>query len=594
MTFPTSTVQVMVNGMAIVLEELEDLRVQSSLLETSLAVLRFADRDWKLIDGATWSIGATVQVKMGSETAWTSVFKGEVTAIGSEQFGAGRNVLVVEAMDKSHRLSANIAPTTYLNKSSSEIVQTIARAYGLQAVVTATQRRHEYLLKTVNDRAFITQLAEEIGYEWFVKEDQLLFRPRPDLGTPVVSLSWDDGGLHRLSARASAVDGAKSVEVRGWDDAKRVEIVGTANAATPSRATIGSNAPLATSTYQGGAKSYGNALHLAPGVLVDTTEATALATAIAGDLQASTLRIRGECEPTPLIAPGVWLKIADCGTKVSGDYYVTECEHAIGVGQSLVTRFRLSGRRAGGLAAARPAGERDAFGQVGLVIGIVTNTKDEEKKMHRVKVRFPTLPNLESAWARVVTLGGSTASGMEARPDVDDEVLVGFERGDPRRPFVLGGLLSKTDNYRTGSVNSDGKINKRGIRTRSGHRLEMFDGASASATTGRYIALTAADGKTEVRIADEKVSVITKDGNPIELQSGTAKIVLNNGAVTIQADTIELKATRSAKIQGLTVDLKGTQAVGIAADGQLQAQGATVSVAGKALTEIKGMPLKLN
>ena len=91
------------------------------------------------------------------------------------------------------------------------------------AKVTSTNRRHEYLLKTVNDRAFITQLAEEIGYEWYVKEDDLVFRPRPALGTPVVSLSWDDGGLHRLSARASAVDGAKSVEVRGWDDAKRVD-----------------------------------------------------------------------------------------------------------------------------------------------------------------------------------------------------------------------------------------------------------------------------------------------------------------------------------------------------------------------------------
>ena len=215
-----------------------------------------------------------------------------------------------------------------------------------------------------------------------------------------------------------------------------------------------------------------------PGVLLDQDEADLRAKAIAADLQASTLRVSGECDGDARIMPQVCgSRSTDCGTKLSGTYYVTDVEHIFGARQSLVTSFRLSGRarhRARRPGAARAVRCRSA--RSGLVIGVVTNVKDDEKKMHRVKVRFPTLPNVESTWARVVTLGGEAASGMEARPEVDDEVLVGFEQGDPRRPFVIGGLLSKTDAYRTGAINGDGSINKRGIRTRNGNKLEMFDG----------------------------------------------------------------------------------------------------------------------
>ncbi len=330
-----------------------------------------------------------------------------------------------------------------------------------------------------------------------------------------------------------------------------------------------------------------------PGVVLDQNEATARADAIAGDLQASTLQLTGSCEGTALIKPGVWITVSNVGRKLSGSYYITDVEHRIGEG-SLVTRFRSAGRRPTGLSALGAGSGRPPFGEIGLVIGVVTNVKDDEKKMHRVKVRFPTLPGLESAWARVVTLGGSKTSGMEARPEIDDEVLVGFEQGDPRRPFVIGALLSKTDTYRTGAINGDGSINKRGIRTRAGNKLEMFDGDSRSAASGRYIALIGADAATQIRLGDENMTMKTKNGNPITIESGTAKITLDNGKVTITGDSIEIKATQGVKVQGVTVDLKGTQAVGIDGGTSFKAQGVQVSVNGSAVTEIKGALLKLN
>ena len=476
--------------------------------------------------------------------------------------------------------------------TSSDIVTTIAGEFGLEAEVTATELSHEYVLKTTNDRAFISELADRVGYEWYVEARKLVFRPRPAFANAAVELAYGQD-LISFGARASAVDGAQTINVRGWDDAQSTEIVGTASASAADDTAIGSTSTLGTATYQNGAQTFGSTMTLVPGVVLDQNEATARADAIAGDLQASTLQLTGSCEGTALIKPGVWITVSNVGRKLSGSYYITDVEHRIGEG-SLVTRFRSAGRRPTGLSALGAGSGRPPFGEIGLVIGVVTNVKDDEKKMHRVKVRFPTLPGLESAWARVVTLGGSKTSGMEARPEIDDEVLVGFEQGDPRRPFVIGALLSKTDTYRTGAINSDGSINKRGIRTRAGNKLEMFDGDSKSAASGRYIALIGADAATQISLGDENMTMKTNNGNPITIESGTAKITLDNGKITITGDSIEIKATQGVKVQGVTVDLKGTQAVGIDGGTSFKAQGVQVSVNGSAVTEIKGALLKLN
>lgn len=77
----------------------------------------------------------------------------------------------------------------------------------------------------------------------------------------------------------------------------------------------------------------------------------------------------------------------------------------------------------------------------GVVVGIVTNDRDPEE-LNRVRVKFPWLSqNDESYWARIAT------SVMEAKqqnyqlPEVGSEVLVAFEHGDVRFPYILGVLL---------------------------------------------------------------------------------------------------------------------------------------------------------
>jgi uncharacterized protein involved in type VI secretion and phage assembly len=78
----------------------------------------------------------------------------------------------------------------------------------------------------------------------------------------------------------------------------------------------------------------------------------------------------------------------------------------------------------------------------------VTDIKDPDNQ-GRVQVALPWSPDSGSerytAWARLATLMAGNNRGSWWIPDVDDEVLVAFEHGDVRRPYVVGALWNGSD-----------------------------------------------------------------------------------------------------------------------------------------------------
>ena len=73
----------------------------------------------------------------------------------------------------------------------------------------------------------------------------------------------------------------------------------------------------------------------------------------------------------------------------------------------------------------------------------MTNNVDPDK-INRVKLKYPWFDDsVESGWARVITLGAGKEMGMHWLPEIDDEVLVAFERGNFNYPYVLGGVHSQ-------------------------------------------------------------------------------------------------------------------------------------------------------
>lgn len=161
----------------------------------------------------------------------------------------------------------------------------------------------------------------------------------------------------------------------------------------------------------------------------------------------------------------------------------------------------------------------------GVVVAIVTNTQDPEG-LARVKVRFPWLSDQdESTWARVACLMAGAGRGTYFLPEVDDEVLVVFEQGDVRLPYVVGALWNGKD--LPPAKNEDGKNDVRMIRSRSGHVVRLNDREG-----GESIEIVDRTGKNRIVIdAVANSVVISCDGDMTLAAGGT--LVLRGKTVHI-------------------------------------------------------------
>jgi uncharacterized protein involved in type VI secretion and phage assembly len=75
----------------------------------------------------------------------------------------------------------------------------------------------------------------------------------------------------------------------------------------------------------------------------------------------------------------------------------------------------------------------------GLQIGVVTVLENDPNGDDRIKVRLPLVSDSEEgSWARIATLDAGKQRGTFFRPEIHDEVIVGFLNDDPRHPVVLG------------------------------------------------------------------------------------------------------------------------------------------------------------
>jgi len=175
----------------------------------------------------------------------------------------------------------------------------------------------------------------------------------------------------------------------------------------------------------------------------------------------------------------------------------------------------------------------------GVYAALVTDIADPDGQ-GRVRIKLPWSPDSSGkayeAWARLATMMAGNNRGSWFIPDVQDEVLVAFEAGDTRHPYVVGALWNGSDTPPE-SMDGAGKNAKKTLRSRNGVVITLDD------TDGQEkLTLTTPAGQT-VKLQDGpgKITVQDSNGNSIELASAGVTVTAS-AKVTVQASTLEVSA----------------------------------------------------
>jgi phage protein D len=494
--------------------------------------------------------------RVGEETG-DRVFDGVVYSLGFDFDDRGSFTTIV-AYDRSYGLYNGLHTATYQNLTDSDLASQLADEVGLDVGrVAATDVVHDHLAQ-VNEThfEFLTRRAREVDRVLLVTGSELHFDeptdaadgPDPGDYQSVDRLQLVPGGnLERLTARVTAAQQVSEVEVRGWDPQRKEAISATAPAR--SRAAELPDQPDKVATQ------FGSPRHVTVDLPLTTqAECDAVAAAQAERMASTFVHAEGVAHGDPRIVAGVAVSLGQTGGRFDGKLTVSRARH-VWDRHGYHTSFVVSGghdRSILGLVTGdghRVRGQRVS----GLVLGIVTNCSDD---LGRVKLKFPWLSDdYESDWARVLQLGAGKDRGLVLLPEVNDEVLVGFEQGDTRRPYVLGGLYNGVDTAPFGLAvdkKNAGTVKTRGWRSRTGHELIFTD------TEGKE--------KVELRTKDSAVSFVldATDGSLKVETKGDLTLKIGGNASILPDKDFTVDATGSGTIKakkGLSLESDGNVTV---------------------------------
>jgi uncharacterized protein involved in type VI secretion and phage assembly len=175
----------------------------------------------------------------------------------------------------------------------------------------------------------------------------------------------------------------------------------------------------------------------------------------------------------------------------------------------------------------------------GVYPALVSDIKDPDNQ-GRVKVTLPWAPDTGQgryeAWARLATLMGGNNRGSWFVPDTNDEVLVAFEGGDPRRPYVVGALWNGSDSPPE-QMDGGGNNFKKVLRSRNGVKVTLDDSDGRES----LVLETPAGQKATFKDGPGAVEIVDSNGNSVKLETSGVTVTAS-AKVTINASTMEISA----------------------------------------------------
>jgi Rhs element Vgr protein len=576
---PTFTIKV--NGQALARTyQVLSVRVQKEVNRISSAHLAFRDGDpaegkFAVSDEALFVPGSKIEISAGyMGHAEVVIFKGLVVKHALEGRTNGTTRLLITCKDAFVKTTLASQRYYYSEQTDSQAAQTIVGRYGgLTIDAGSTSVTHPELLQyDATDWDFLLLRAAANGLLCLLDDGQLTWTA-PEMGqAPAVSLEYG-GTLLAFDAEMDARDQATTLTAKAWDPAEGA--AAEAEAAEPPADSFGDVTAQDLADVLGVAR----VLHHDGALLPDELQAWADAALLRHRL--AKVRGRVQCYGNAAVKPGTVIEIKGMGTRFSGKAYVTGVSHRLEAGVWLTDaqlgldprELAFGGAGLGATPVSPPAAAGLLPGLHGLQIGVVTALEGDPDGEERIAVRLPLVDAAAAGTrARIVSVDAGNERGFFFRPEVGDEVVVGFLHNDPREAVVLGSLHGSRNPvpppFQTQDVN-----NLKGYVSRSKMQV-IFDDEK------KIMTLTTPGGNL-LQLDDEAKGITIQD------QNGN-KIVLSDAGISIESSkALTLKATTDAKLSA--------QGVELAAQAQFKATGsAGVEMSSSATAVLKGATVMIN
>lgn len=529
-----------------------------------------AKEKFELSDKSELTPGKKIEIKAGYHTKDETIFKGIIVKHGIRILPEEGTFLNITLKHEAFITTTHRQSAVFADKKDSEIIEDILQKAGVKKDVVASDVTHKQMIQyNCSDWDFINMRAEQNGM-YIVTEDDKVMVKKPLLSTaPALTLHFGSS-IIEFEGEIDGTDVFTKVKATSWAPADQKESEGE-----PTVSGLTELGNLSASTLSSELKNNEN-FHFHGGALKEN-ELSNWANAMEIKSKLSKIRGYARCIGFQKITPGDVLQLNKTGERFSGKAFVWAVKHEIDNGLwETVLQFGYNPQPYTEYYSnihAAPA-EGLLAGVQGLQIGIVSKLQEDPENEFRVLLKLPSASASEDAvWARVATLDAGNERGSFFRPEIGDEVVVGFLNADPRHAVILGCMHSSKN---TSPIDPDDKNNEKGIFTREKMKLVFND-------EKKSITIETPKGNKIIISEDEK-GITMKDENDNKIILNDKGIEINSGKdLIIKADSGKISITAGKDIE---IKSKG---------GKLIADGASaVKINSSAITEIKGSMVNIN
>lgn len=524
-----------------------------------------SERDFKLSNEDLLIPGKKIEITAGYHNDEETIYKGIVIK-HSIKIKNGVSLLIIECKDEAVKLTIGRKSKYFYDVKDSEAFEEIIDAYGLDKDVEATNFSHKELVQyNTSDWDFIVSRAQASGKLCFVENGKITIS-KPNVTSESVETVTFGSSLLDFDAEIDARNQFAKVSSYSWDYSNQelVEI----EAKDPS---ISLNGNLTASDLAETIELEN--LELRHGGNISDVELQDWADAKLLFQQLSKIRGRVKFQGIPAVKPNTIITLEGVGDRFNGKAYITGVFHEISEGNwTIDAQFGLNPEWFSETYDIHtPTGSGIIPAIKGLHTGIVTQLESDPNGEDRILVKIPIINNEEQGiWCRVATPDAGENRGIFFRPEIEDEVIIGFINEDPNNAIVLGMLHSSG---KPAPITASDDNHQKGIVTRSEMKV-LFDDEKKSigieTPAGKKITLD--EDKGVIVIEDENSNVITINSKGIKLES---------------TGNIEFKATGDIKIEGTNVSIK--------ASAQFKAEGsAGAELSSGAAAILKGSIVQIN